>query len=375
MTFFNTIILLGTIQGIISFALLLKAKNSGLSNRVLATLILLISLACLNIFLLELDIRVENDFLRFLLIIAPLTVIMPFGPLVYFYIFSLSNSPYQLTRKDYRHFYPIVLDLLPYIIYFVSYLLLFSGVITDSDILSIGPFVDGYDKYVDVPRWFSISIYLLMTHRLISKNKSDERMSWGTQMVKGVLTFQVIWFIFLVLYLVPTTSGWLLSTVGWYPLYIPLTMMVYWFGIKGFLMNVQAKTNVRKPMTLDENEVQRSINVLNDVMKKEKLYLNALLGLNDVVNHTNLPQKTISAVLNQHLGKSFNEFVNDFRIEEVKRKMIDEKNSNLTLSGIAFDCGFNSQATFQRVFKASTKQTPGQYAKLMKNKFLNNDQI
>jgi AraC-like DNA-binding protein len=33
----------------------------------------------------------------------------------------------------------------------------------------------------------------------------------------------------------------------------------------------------------------------------------------------------------------------------------------LTLVGLAFECGFNSQATFQRAFRAATGQSPGDY--------------
>jgi AraC-like DNA-binding protein len=68
--------------------------------------------------------------------------------------------------------------------------------------------------------------------------------------------------------------------------------------------------------------------------------------------------------LNNHLNKSFNEFVNEYRIEEVKKRLVEKGNEHLTISGIALDCGFNSQATFQRAFKHVTGVSPKEYVSL-----------
>ena len=201
MTFFNTIILLGVIQGTISFVLLWRINKSVTAYRLLAIMILLISMACLNIFLLELDIHIESLFWRFLLIILPLTIIMPLGPLLYYYIRSLSNSSFKLSRKDYRHFYPIILDLLPYLIYLISYLLMFSGFSKPDSISDSDLFVEVYDKYVDIPRWLSISIYLWVVFRMIRRLEDQkESTKWAKQMSFWFLGFQITWFLFLILY-------------------------------------------------------------------------------------------------------------------------------------------------------------------------------
>jgi len=87
------------------------------------------------------------------------------------------------------------------------------------------------------------------------------------------------------------------------------------------------------------------------------------LKLSDVVKETNISQKIISSVLNQHLHKSFNEYINTYRVEAFKTRLLQGNTSNLTITGIAFECGFNSQATFQRVFKSITKQSPSEFRK------------
>ncbi|MEO6979077.1 MAG: helix-turn-helix domain-containing protein, partial [Mucilaginibacter sp.] len=77
--------------------------------------------------------------------------------------------------------------------------------------------------------------------------------------------------------------------------------------------------------------------------------------------------RTISAVLNRDLKKGFSEFVNEYRINEVKQKMLQPENNHITIAGIAFESGFNSVATFQRTFKSTENITPKQFLSAYKN--------
>ena len=70
--------------------------------------------------------------------------------------------------------------------------------------------------------------------------------------------------------------------------------------------------------------------------------------------------------MNQYENKGFNEFVNTYRIEEVKKYLLQNDFSNLTISGMALEAGFNSQATFQRVFKKLEGMTPTEFLALYK---------
>jgi AraC-like DNA-binding protein len=96
-------------------------------------------------------------------------------------------------------------------------------------------------------------------------------------------------------------------------------------------------------------------------MEKEQLYLDPELNLNHLAAHLDIHPKMLSAVLNQVLQKGFSEYVNAWRVEAVKRMILDPDKQHLTITGIAYDCGFNSQPTFQRAFKAATGQTPSNY--------------
>ena len=61
---------------------------------------------------------------------------------------------------------------------------------------------------------------------------------------------------------------------------------------------------------------------------------------------------------------NFYEFINQYRIDEVKRLMDDPANKHLKLISLAYDAGFNSKASFNRIFKQMTEMTPSQYYSL-----------
>jgi AraC-like DNA-binding protein len=61
---------------------------------------------------------------------------------------------------------------------------------------------------------------------------------------------------------------------------------------------------------------------------------------------------------------NFNDFVNAYRVKDVQERLIDRANQHFTISSIAIESGFNSLATFQRVFKNTTGMTPREYMNL-----------
>ena len=63
-------------------------------------------------------------------------------------------------------------------------------------------------------------------------------------------------------------------------------------------------------------------------------------------------------MINQELQKNFYQFINEYRVNEVKQKLADESFNHLKIISLAFDAGFNSKASFNRVFKSYTGLTP-----------------
>jgi AraC-like DNA-binding protein len=126
------------------------------------------------------------------------------------------------------------------------------------------------------------------------------------------------------------------------------------------------KVNTNNTATSPEL-VQQVITSLTNAMEMDKIYLNPSLNLAVMSVATGFSAKTISSVLNQHLQTSFNEFINGYRVEAFKEKIGQPGMEQLTIAGVAAECGFNSQATFQRTFKEITGIAPSVYRKSVVN--------
>ena len=115
--------------------------------------------------------------------------------------------------------------------------------------------------------------------------------------------------------------------------------------------------------------IKRSKEILEQVqryMTEREVFLNADLKISDVARDLDCSPHDISQAINQNLDKSFNDFVNHFRVEAVKAGMVDPKYSKYTLVALAQKCGFNSKTSFYRIFKKETGQTPAEYLKGVK---------
>lgn len=96
-------------------------------------------------------------------------------------------------------------------------------------------------------------------------------------------------------------------------------------------------------------------------MKNKRLHLNPDLTISALSGEMSVSEEYLSGILNNQLKRNFFDFVNHYRVEDFKMQCQDSKKDNLTLIAIAYDCGFNSKATFNRVFKKTTTLTPSEY--------------
>lgn len=121
-----------------------------------------------------------------------------------------------------------------------------------------------------------------------------------------------------------------------------------------------------KGSKIPEDQSTIIINELKRFMDEKKPYLNAELKLADLANEINYPMHDISQVLNLNLNQSFSDFINKYRVEEVKKRMADKAYERFTFIAIAQQCGFNSKTSFYRIFKNETGKTPADYLKELK---------
>ena len=98
-------------------------------------------------------------------------------------------------------------------------------------------------------------------------------------------------------------------------------------------------------------------------MEKDKLFMDSRLSIHEVSKKLNIPRQYISEVLNLHLNKSFQDFVNEYRVEAFVKNLENEQHGHFTLFGLANEVGFNSKSSFNAIFKKHKGLTPSQFKK------------
>lgn len=116
-----------------------------------------------------------------------------------------------------------------------------------------------------------------------------------------------------------------------------------------------------KTNKVSTEECKRLLDQLERLMNKEKPYKNPDLKIADLATAIGTTAHALSYVFNQHLQRSYYDYVNDYRIAEFKRLVGMDEYARYTLSALAELCGFSSRASFFRYFKKATGITPNEY--------------
>ena len=97
------------------------------------------------------------------------------------------------------------------------------------------------------------------------------------------------------------------------------------------------------------------------LMNREKPFLNSNLTLNQLSDILSVTPHNLSEVINTRLKQNFFDFINTYRIEQVKTDLKNPDKMHLKVLAIAYDAGFNSKTAFNTIFKKTTGKTPSQY--------------
>ncbi|MEM6782130.1 MAG: helix-turn-helix transcriptional regulator [Bacteroidota bacterium] len=112
-------------------------------------------------------------------------------------------------------------------------------------------------------------------------------------------------------------------------------------------------------------DLQHHAAVLRRLMEHDRLYLDPRLRLADLAARLGVGPRACSDVLAQAFGATFYDLVNGYRVEEAQASLRDPATAHLTVLAVGLDAGFSSKASFNRVFKARTGETPSSYRKRM----------
>jgi len=322
------------------------------------------------------------------------------GPLIYFYLKSQFDSTFRFRLRDGWH-------ALPFIIHWVYHVTVFAQ----------GPtFVQHWEADVHNPLQLgNIEFVVLLIQQYLYLYWSFQLYRGYRQWIKHQFsetdTISFRWYRnFLMALIVTATISLIVTLVDiWLDLSfwqdwwgnLAGVVLIYYVSIEGYAQTQLARKLVFKhelvgsePVTPDSNvpeliennssgairqpnvpmlpvdqakvavplpDLPERLSTLLSFMSSEKPYLEPDLALPDLARRMHTNPVLLSQVINAGAGKNFNDFVNEYRVDEFKRQVRDPANAHLSFLGLALDCGFNSKATFNRAFKKFTGTSPKEF--------------
>jgi AraC-like DNA-binding protein len=116
--------------------------------------------------------------------------------------------------------------------------------------------------------------------------------------------------------------------------------------------------------TLSDSEIDLVIVQMEISLRDKKLFTNSKLSLDDLAGEAGIHKNYLSYIINNKLNKNFYQLINEYRVEEAKKLLRDNKFDHLSIEGIAQTVGFNSKSVFNPIFKRLTGITPSEFRKL-----------
>lgn len=328
-------------QGFTTTVLLWRSGKEKFHYHFLSLLVLAMTFQTLDSFLISAGIYRDNHSLYFF----PLFFSWAYGPLFYFYLKFSESRIQTFDRKNLLHFIPVVLQTLFYSLVFFQNL--------DFKTWFWFSIHQPFTRYVDVYGGIvSVFVYLYFSREQIKK--SDLKLK---RFLIALSVFYVIAFVDPLinhLYLPPLYPKFYLIQ------YI-IPIFTFWLSLRVYLLD--QKQTKRKSVQVDSG--LQYFGRITEAMESDRLYLNPELSLPELAAALGLNTSIVSSSINCGSGLPFNDFVNQYRIEEVKNKIRKGEHLKTTLLGLAIDSGFNSKNTFNRAFKKREGKSPSEFVASM----------
>jgi len=312
--------------------------------------------------------------------------VLPFtyGPLMYLYAKLMTTEHPKFNYRYLWHFAPFA------VFFVVSMVFLNKPVMEGSKgFLVVDRFISlriiyGASFFISITS-YSISTFVVI-HRHQKNLKSLVSYSSAKFTLQWLIGLSVTFYISYVLVFIFGLIDILINFMPFDPYelsFIGLTIFAFLYGFFGFnqpsiFEEIASHKGVVPDESAEENgKYARSGLKLQDVkqirqqvleyMEEKKPYLDRELTINDVAADLGIPRHFITEVINQHIGKNFYYLINEYRVEEVKRRLKDPKYKKLTILAIAYDSGFNSKSAFNTIFKDLTGMTPSQFLDIQRD--------
>lgn len=378
----DIIFLLGAVQAFFFGVLLLDKGKNRLPPKLLLLFFGLIGFVLIEHYLFQRRIIFEYPHLIGLTYTFPIIL----GPILFYYTKSLVNENNAISSRNFSlHAIPFlfITTFLIYDFYFLSpqEKLIYYEKETQGQ-TSVFIYIVEFFINFSIPLYSIVSLLLLKKHlkqiKLSFSNTKNIDLNW----LKIVLICMVsISFVSVLMGLLSDYFNFISFEDGDNLMYITLTVVIYFLGYYGIkqkpvlssdnsISQIET-TRTLKPKyatsSLKDVDKEKLTQRLTKTMDNEKPYLNENLTLKELADKLETSPNNLSQIINEKFNKNFYEFINEYRINEVKSLLADPKFSHYSMLGIAIECGFNSKSTFNSVFKQFTGKTPTEFKKSVVN--------
>ena len=206
------------------------------------------------------------------------------------------------------------------------------------------------------------AIKLLKEHKTKIKGFHTIRKNWEW-LLKFSHAFLIIILANLVLAILVHVVGDPNSGIVYGIILILNSIYIYWVGIESltrskFLFN---SFTLKDETSLGGTSLHPLSQSLEHLMNEKEVYTNKNLKISHLAQLLETTDRELARHIHETLGLSFTAYINQFRVEKVKRLLKKGEQEKYTLLGIAEKAGFSSKSSFNEVFKKVTGLTPTQY--------------
>jgi len=380
----NTILITGVIYGFTFNAIIfLNKKRKGKPILFLNLLVLFISLNNLQAWLIEQGHIFPYIYLKHLrvpwyFLCAPLFLVF----LVHYL---------KIHKKVQSFLYTSILIFIGLILLRLS-LIIYSQVKNYND-FDTGAFIDDYNSLEEKVGFIYALFILIYAVVMFTKKKKAleyvlkyDDLKWIKHFLNLFGIIIIIWVI--TMYLEDSQDSDFSTPRIRYSLRLITSFMIYWVGIKGLFRyrtmedRIVLRENIQGEIpsnnigdrelnfiniAVDEQVKEKSEKQLNFFTKinsyviDHKKFLDPYLSLESLAKELKVSSGYLSLLINTYSGKNFSDYINEFRIDQVKKLIIDNEYVNYTIESIGLESGFNSKSTFYSAFKKFTGQSPRQF--------------
>ena len=365
---FDFIVLFGILQGLVCAMLLTRKKPVAISQKLLIAVLLVF---CLLSFKIELHTLGLWDTLTFRYF--PLGIDLLIQPLLYFYVASLTQPDFKLKGNQWLHFIP------PFFFWVHSLLMYFillpMGTITLKDAIADQLYYNTIKSFEDILSAVSAFIYGYLCLKSVNhyqkwlhQTVSDSSYATLGWLKRFLLLTGILGLILFINISLDNSSSTPNQFFRWQFFYIYLAALIYYIGMRG----LTAKSlPAQEPQKLEliptakytDEELNNATLAIVKELEENRAFLDSELTLQKFAALLKLSPALVSTTINKNLSKSFRTLVNAYRVETVKLKLLDPQLAHLSILGMALEAGFNSEASFYRIFRSTTGYSPKGYIK------------